>query len=51
MTNNECEFHTWVLQLNIANTPVQNYCEECGATEEADPNDIAEQLRLLGEND
>jgi len=42
-----CEAHTWVLQMNIANTPTQNYCEECGATEPADPDDIAEQQRLL----
>ena len=47
----ECEIHTWVLQMNIANTPIRNYCEECGATEEADPNDIAEQQRLLAELD
>jgi recombinational DNA repair protein (RecF pathway) len=47
----ECGTHTWVLQMNIANTPTQNYCEECGATEPADPDDVAEQLRLLGEND
>ena len=46
-----CETHTWVLQMNIANTPTQNYCEECGATEPADPEDVAEQIRLLGEND
>lgn len=45
----ECEFHTWVLQLNMPNTPVQNLCEECGATEPADPHDVAEQMRLLGE--
>jgi hypothetical protein len=45
----ECEYHTWTLQMNIANTPAQNYCEECGATEPADPEDVAEQIRLLGE--
>ena len=45
----ECEFHAWVLQLNMPNTPVQNWCEECGATEPADPHDVAEQIRLLGE--
>jgi hypothetical protein len=47
----ECENHTWTLQMNIANTPTQNYCEECGATEPADPEDVAEQIRLLGENE
>jgi len=36
---------------DIANTPTQNWCEECGATEPADPEDVAEQIRLLGEND
>jgi hypothetical protein len=46
-----CETHTWVLQLNMPNTPTQNWCEECGATEPADPEDVAEQIRLLGEND
>ena len=46
-----CENHTWTLQMNIANTPTQNYCEECGATEPADPEDVAEQIRLLGENE
>jgi hypothetical protein len=45
----ECEYHTWTLQMNIANTPTQNYCEECGATEEADLDDVKEQLRLLRE--
>jgi hypothetical protein len=44
-----CEFHTWVLQMNIADTPEQNYCEECGATEPADPDDVAEQQRLLSQ--
>lgn len=47
----ECDDHTWVLQLNIANTPTRNFCEMCGATEDADPHDIAEQLRLLNEID
>lgn len=47
----ECETHTWVLQMNMPNTPTRNYCEECGATEPADPNDVAEQLRLLGEKE
>ena len=46
-----CENHTWVLQMNLPNTPTQNYCEECGATEPADPEDVAEQIRLLGENE
>jgi hypothetical protein len=45
----ECEPHTWTLQLNMPNTPEQNYCEECGATEPADPHDVAEQKRLLEE--
>jgi hypothetical protein len=49
--DHECENHTWTLQMNIANTPTQNYCEECGATEPADPEDVAEQIRLLGENE
>ena len=49
--DHECENHTWTLQMNIANTPTQNYCEECGATESADPEDVAEQIRLLGENE
>lgn len=48
MPQEQCEFHTWTLQLNMANTPEQNYCEECGATEPADPDDVAEQQRLLG---
>ena len=47
----ECENHTWTLQMNLPNIPIRNYCEECGAIEEADPDDVAEQLRLLGEND
>lgn len=47
----ECETHTWTLQINMPNTPTRNYCEECGATEPADPNDVAEQLRLLGEKE
>lgn len=47
----ECEDHTWTLQMNLPNTPTQNWCEECGATEPADPEDVAEQIRLLGEND
>jgi len=46
----ECENHTWVLQMNLPNIPIRNYCEECGAIEEADPEDVAEQIRLLGEN-
>jgi hypothetical protein len=46
----ECENHTWVLQMNLPNIPIRNYCEECGAIEEADPDDVAEQIRLLGEN-
>ena len=48
MSNETCEFHTWTLQMNMANIPEQNYCEECGATEPADPDDVAEQQRLLG---
>lgn len=47
----ECETHTWVLQINMPNTPTRNYCEECGATEPADPEDVAEQLRLLEEKE
>ena len=41
----ECEYHTWVLwtDQNL------NECEECGATEVADPDDVAEQYRLLAE--
>jgi len=38
-----CETHTWTLWL----ADKENRCEECGATEPADPGDIAEQQRLL----
>ena len=47
MTNKECEFHTW----NLWTYENLNKCEECGATEPADTNDIAEQHRLLAELD
>ena len=47
MTNKECEFHTW----NLWTYENLNKCEECGATEPADPDDIAEQHRLLAELD
>lgn len=42
-----CEVHTWALwaDQNL------NECEECGATETADPDDVAEQFRLLAETD
>jgi len=43
----ECEDHTWNLWL----ADKENRCEECGATEPADANDIAEQHRLLAELD
>lgn len=49
--NLECDEHGWVLQMNLPNTPTQNYCERCGAVEEADPHDVAEQIRLLEEAD
>jgi hypothetical protein len=47
----ECENHTWTLQMNLPNIPIRNYCEECGAIGEADPDDVLEQIRLLGENE
>lgn len=45
--NHECEFHTWTLWL----AEEMNECEECGATEPADPNDVAEHHRLLADLD
>jgi len=44
-----CEFHTWVLQMNMPNLPTKNVCEECGAVEDADPEDVQEQLRVLSD--
>lgn len=43
----ECEYHTWVLWTDQK----LNECEECGAVEPADPDDVAEQFRLLAETD
>lgn len=43
----ECEYHTWVLWTDQK----LNECEECGAVEPADPDDVAEQYRLLAETD
>lgn len=47
MSVKECEYHTWVLWADQK----LNECEECGATEVADPDDVAEQFRLLAETD
>ncbi len=44
----ECEYHTLGL-LDVYRETVS--CEECGYTEPADPDDIAEQFRLLDELD
>lgn len=46
-----CEVHTWVLQMNMPNLPARNVCEECGAVEDADPEDVAEQLRILANDE
>lgn len=46
--NIECEFHT-LGTLDYYNQTVS--CDECGHTEQADPDDIAEQTRLLNELD
>ena len=42
--NASCEFHTLSL-LDLYRETVS--CEECGYTEDADPEDIAEQYRIL----
>lgn len=46
-----CEVHTWVLQMNMPNLPTRNVCEECGAVEDTDPEDVAEQLRILANDE
>lgn len=40
----QCEFHTLSI-LDLYRETVS--CEECGYTEEADPQDIEEQERLI----
>jgi hypothetical protein len=44
----ECEYHTLSI-LDVYRETVT--CEECGYTEDADPDDLAEQRRLLAEMD
>lgn len=48
MPKDECEFHT-LGTLDLYRETVS--CDECGYTEEADADDIAEQKRLLAELD
>ena len=48
MAEKECEFHT-LGTLDLYRETVS--CDECGYTEDADPDDIAEQHRLLAELD
>lgn len=44
----ECEYHILGL-LDLYRETIT--CEDCGHTEDADPDDIAEQHRLLAELD
>ena len=46
--NAPCEYHTLGI-LDVYRETVT--CEECGYTEDADPDDLAEQRRLLAEMD